>query len=411
MKTIRCLVAPALLCVSLLAQAEDAPPQFITVLEAIGSPLLDEKVRDALKKKLQASLQDPDVLNQMLDALRTRAADSGTNTGALAGALKTLNVRFKAFEAKGSGNTALGLEYSYEKSLKNHELDPSLGHPLSLGFTVRAKGNFAFDPKRNPTDFLDTGASFDLFGSKGGFEPVVNAVGWQKETQRLAQMAADMTVNPAAMSPEQLNASAPWREFEGRVMGQLSTQFFWRAAGNVALESNQDFTRRQYAHGLVASGVIRAWNPNSAWADFNILDWPFAGLRYLTGVDPRFQPSGHALPLVLAGLEHVDPQKNPARLAVEPSKPGYGRWRGEIALKTKVARVGGNDVWAFGSYRVFRELSPSAAIRRAGLANFEYWAAGLELGNGLGVTYSKGKLPFDRKSEQVFDVGYKLNFK
>lgn len=405
--TTRHLLAGAVLCFGVSARAQDASPQFITALEALGSPLLDEKVRDALKKKLQASLTDPDMLNHVLDSLRSRSG----GTGAWAGALKNLNVRFKAFEAKDGADTSLGLEYSYEKALRNHELDAKLGHPLSLSFTIRAKGNIAFDPKRNPADFLDTGASFDLFGSKGGFEPVVDAAEWQKETQRLIQLAADMTTNPAALTPEQLDARPVWRELEGRVMGQLSTQYFWRASGNLALESNQNFTRRQYAYGLIVSGVIRAWNPKSAWADFNVFDWPFAGLRYLTGVDPRFQPSGHALPLVLAGLEQVDPQKNPARLAVEPGKSGYGRWRGEVALKTKVARVGGHDVWAFGSYRIFRELSPSAAIHRAGLANFEYWAAGLELGNGLGVTYSKGKLPFDRRSEQVFDIGYKLNFK
>ncbi|MBI3885140.1 MAG: hypothetical protein HY302_05355 [Opitutae bacterium] len=406
MKTIRLSLAAALLGASLAAAAPEPAPEFTPALEAIKSPLLDEKIRDALKKKLQDGLNDPAVLNQVLDSLRSGAGGSAGNIGALAGALKNLNVRFKAFEAKDGADASLGLEYSYEKSLKHHELDARLGHPLSLSFTLRAKGNIAFDPKRNPADFLDTGASFDLFGSKGGFEPVVESRRWQTELNALTQLASEFTG-----TPEELDASPVWKEIESRVNAQLSTQYFWRASGNFSLESNQDFTQRQYAYGLLVSGVIRAWNPKSAWADFNLFDWPFAGLRYLTGADSSFQPSGHALPLVLVGLEQVDPQKNAGRLALDPDDSKYGRWRGELAMKTKVARIGGKDVWAFGSYRVFREISPSAAIRNAGLARSEYWAVGVEMENGLGFTYSKGRLPFDRKSEQVFDLGYKFNLK
>jgi hypothetical protein len=80
-------------------------------------------------------------------------------------------------------------------------------------------------------------------------------------------------------------------------------------------------------------------------------------------------------------------------------------------MKTKAARVSGKDLWFFVSYRRFSEISAPAALRTAKLDQFEYWVLGLELENGLSVTYSKGKLPLDRKSDQVFDIGYKLNFK
>lgn len=404
MKTIRRFLATVLLGAALSATAQDTP-EFTAAVEALASPTLGENIRHTLKKKLQDKLNDPDVLNQVLDSLRSRADGAAGNIGVLASALKDLNVRFKAFETKDGADTSLGLEYSYEKSIKNRELDAKLGHPLSLSFTVRAKGNIAFDPKRNPADFLDTGASLDLFGSKGGFEPVVESSAWQKELDHLLDLSGQFTG-----TPDELDASPVWKEIVSRVDAQLSTQYFWRASGNFSLESNQDFTKRQYAYGLVMSGVIRAWNPKSAWADFNVFDWPFAGLRYLTGADSSIQPSGHALPLVLVGLEQVDPSKNTDRRAIDPDDSKYGRWRGEIAMKTRVARVGGQDVWAYGSYRVFREVSPSAAIRAAGLANFEYWAVGLEMTNGLGITYSKGKLPLDRKSDQVFEIGYKFNF-
>lgn len=381
---------------------ERAPLDLVPLLEQIASAPLDPN----LKKALAGEIKDPDTLNQLLDALRAKPADAAGNLGGLGGLLSTLNVRFKAFQIKDTTDTSLGLEYSFERTVKSRELRTALADPLSLSFSVHAKGNVAFNSSVNPADFLDSGLSFDVFGSKGGFEPVIDGAAWSERLQQLLRDAGQFEG-----TPEELDRLPAWREFTTMLESQLSTQYFWRVSGHASLESNQDFSRKQYAYGLLATGVIRAWNPKSAWADFNLFDWPFAGLRYLTGADDRFQPSGRALPLLLVGLEQIDPAKNSDRLALEPDGAKYGRWRGELAMKTKIARVGGSDVWAFGSYRVFREISPSPAIRAAGLDRFEYWAVGLEMENGLGVTYSKGKLPLDRKSEQVFDIGYKLNFK
>lgn len=396
----RLLLALALACAPLTTPAQDA-----AALKDLVTLLKDAPLEDVVKKAIAKELKDPDRLNGLLDSLRARSTDSAGNIHGLAGVLSNLNVRFKAFEAKNGGDSSLGIEYSYERSLKEHELDRRVGHPMSLSFTVHAKGNIAFDPKRNPDDFLDTGASFDVFGSKGGFAPVADAAEWQAHVQELISTASQFTG-----TAEELDASPVWREIESQVGSRLRTQYFWRASGNFSYESNQDFTKRQYAYGFLASAVVRAWNPESAWTEFNVFDWPFAGLRYLTGADATFSPSGRALPVVVVGLEQVDPAKNTDRLAVDPDDSTFARWRGELSMKTKVARVGGQDVWAYGSYRLFREISPSTAIRAAGLANFEYWAVGLEMTNGLGITYSKGKLPLDRKSDQVFEIGYKFNF-
>lgn len=410
MKTMKSLLSSLLLVtvfgLATLSGAEQSDPKLESILSLLEKDtLLDETVKKALTK----DLKDPDVLNELLGGLlRSKAAGPAGNLSVLAGVLSSLNVKFKAFQTKDSTEASLGLTYSIERSLKNHALDDTVGYPMSLSFTFHAKGNIAFKKSLNPDDFLDTGASFDLFASKGGFEPLVNGDPdvWAAEVQALNLEAANFKG-----TPEELDASPVWQKIESMVGARLSTQYFWRASGNFSLESNQDFTKKQYAYGLLLSGVIRAWNPKSAWADFNVLDWPFATLRYLTGADPEIRPSGRALPVVLVALEQIDPQKNADRLAVDADNSKYGRWRGEIGMKTKLARISGQDVWAFGSYRVFQELSPSSAIRAAGLHRFEYWAVGVEMENGLGFTYSKGKMPFDRKEEQVFDIGYKFNFK
>lgn len=354
------------------------------------------------KQALADTLNDPDTLNQALDALKNPAFGGGGK--GLGGILSALNVRFKAFDTKDSaGGSALGLTYAYDKAMMAHELDASAGHPLSLTFNVHAKGDIAFDAKKNPNDFLDTGASFDVFGSHGGFEPVADAAAWAARAQELIVASAKFTG-----TAEALDRSPEWTEFQRLVQQRLSTQYFWRASGNFSLESNQDFTSRQMAYGLQLGGVIRAWNDESGWAQFNVLDWPFAALRYLSGAEPAFHSSGRALPLVLAGIDQVNPAQNEARLAVDPDKSSYGRARGEVSFKTRVARLNGKDLWFVANYRVYAEFSPSAAIRAAKLDRFDSVALGLEFENGLGVTYSTGKLPLDQAANRVFDIGYRL---
>ena len=78
------------------------------------------------------------------------------------------------------------------------------------------------------------------------------------------------------------------------------------------------------------------------------------------------------------------------------------------ARETRVARLNGKDLWFVANYRHYSEVSPSAVIRSAQLDRFEYVALGLEFENGLGVTYSTGKLPLDRAADRVFDIGYRL---
>jgi len=383
-------------------QSGDNRSMLLTLLK--NDQILDENVKQVLTK----DLKDPDVLNEVLAGLKSKSLGPAGNLSGLAGVLSSLKVKFKAFETKGSSDTSLGVTYSLERSLKEHELDASVGYPISLSFTVHAKGNVAFDKSLNPDDFLDTGLSFDVFASKGGFEPLVDkdADAWAAQVQALNLEAAKFKG-----TPEELDASPVWHKIDSMVGARLSTQYFWRASGNFSLESNQDFTKKQYAYGLLVSGVIRAWNEQSAWAQFNVFDWPFASLRYLTGADDTFRPSGRALPIALVGLEQIDPAKNADRLAVDPDPAKFARWRFELSMKTKVARVASKDLWFAASYRRFNEASPSAAIKAASLDRFEYWALSLELENGLGITYSKGKLPLDRKTDQVFDIGYKVNFK
>lgn len=395
----RILIFFLLLAVDLSAAQAPASSAVETVAGLLSKP---GSVLDATQKKaLLNTLKDPDVLNEALEFYLDSAAGKGA-----AGLLKNLNVRFKAFEAEGANTeSSLGLEYSFEKSLKDHDLDETVGYPMSLSFAVHAKGNVAFESSRNPNDFLDTGASFDLFASKGGFLPTANPDEWAVATQAAIRELATFEGSEA-----ELDNSPQWKAFMASLSPRLSTQYFWRLTGNYSLESNQDFTKRQHAYGFHASGVIRAWNENSAWAKFNILDWPFAAVRTVLHSASATGASGRALPLLLVGLDQVDPKENADRLKVDPDTSSYARWRGEASMKSLVAKIGEQDVWVTANYRFYTESSPSAAIRAANLHRFEYFAIGLALENGISFSYSTGKLPLDREGDKVFDVGFKMKF-
>ena len=79
-------------------------------------------------------------------------------------------------------------------------------------------------------------------------------------------------------------------------------------------------------------------------------------------------------------------------------------------MKTHVAKVMSQDIWFIADYRIYDEIAPSASIRAAHLNRFEYFSMGFEMKNGASFSYTTGKLPLDRKSDQVFDIGYKFKF-
>ena len=191
-------------------QSGDNRSMLLTLLK--NDQILDENVKQVLTK----DLKDPDVLNEVLAGLKSKSLGPAGNLSGLAGVLSALNVKFKAFETKGSSDTSLGVTYSLERSLKEHELDASVGYPMSLSFTVHAKGNVAFDKSLNPDDFLDTGLSFDVFASKGGFEPLVDkdADAWAAQVQALNLEAAKFKG-----TPEELDASPVWHKIDSMVGG------------------------------------------------------------------------------------------------------------------------------------------------------------------------------------------------
>jgi hypothetical protein len=91
----------------LLAMSAPAAPAAETDAAASARALIETlALAPGARQALRASLDDPDTLNQALDALKEPAF--GRDGKGLGGILSALNVRFKAFDTQGvAGGSAL----------------------------------------------------------------------------------------------------------------------------------------------------------------------------------------------------------------------------------------------------------------------------------------------------------------
>lgn len=406
--------AALLFCPLILANAAAATAPTGETNTPVGDLDLMSGPGHSFGEMANSALHSPDTYNALVGALRNQIV--GDNTNAYLQLIKDFNINFKVFDADSAGGEAgLGFDYSFDRSVVGRTINPDKDNPLGLSFAVHAKGNVAFDQKKNPDDFLDSGASIHLFQSVGGWEPTVRQQlisktrpdGTTFETTEAQELINGLDLS---LTEDQRSKDEQWRKFFDFIDQRSRLQIFWDVAGNFSLESNQDFSRKQMAYGLKLGGLVRAWNPNSPWARWNVLDYPFAAIRYLTRTDENWSPSGQALPSCVVGVDLVDPLNDSVRFAVDPDKSAYPRFRAEVAFKTQVLRWKEDHIWLALSYRHFQEIGASAAISNAHLDQTDYFAATLDLIYGFNVSYSTGRLPLDLESDRVFALGWKLNF-
>jgi hypothetical protein len=322
--------------------------------------------------------------------------------------LRDVNFKFKAFEADAADDAALGFSYDYQKSVQSHALACSAkACAQGLDLSLSAVGNVAFDSERNPNDFLETALSFAFFRSVGGVSQLSDRAFTQVQQLRAAFVAAKTADSEEAII----------RQLQELVRPALTDQFYWEAASDISLESDQNFDRKQLVYGVHALLEVKGWSDDSAFAKFNLLDYPFAALRAFTGYESCsgggsacFVPRGTSLPTVLVGIARVSPQDNDPRALVGEAAD-FDRLRIEASFRTPIARAGEDRLYISANYRYYKELDASAAVRSLGLDSFDYYTVVLGGSEGVYVSYTEGKLPLDVISDRVFELGYQFNLR
>jgi hypothetical protein len=350
------------------------------------------------------ALGDQDVLNSLAQPLMQRVLQTA-HTNALLGFINDWNLRPKFFHAPdgASDDAVLGLEYHYQKSIANRVFDESWKNPMGISLAFEAQGDVAVEAKKNPNNLLETSAQLHLFQGIGGIDPTYsNSDAARAEFQReLMQNIQDKEF--ASGRGHAYNAMAR------KLTEHMTPQLFWDLAGHATLEADQQFHDKQWAYGGKLSFAFRDWRARSTAGWFNVFDYPFAAIRWIVEKED-FQPSGRVFPSVVLGLDLVDGSDNDTRTAIDPDTDAFPRGRAELAFKTRALRWQERPLYFSAAYRYFQEFSASSAIKAADLDRSEYFVMRMDLPYRFNLSYATGKLPLDQDNDQVYAIGWALNF-
>jgi len=351
---------------------------------------------EAIKDFLNKNIDDPKLYNDAWDTFLNYLSSKDSTAWNL---LKDLNVVFQTFQSTTSNASALGFSYDFSYSYnKFFKTDKSR---TSNSFNFKAKGNVSFNRDVNPNDFLDTSLDYAFTKFYGGVVKQTDTATFSKLNDIENKLA--LLSNPNGTEAQKL-----WEEYYSYL--KYTDQYYISFSPELSLESNQNFTNKQFVYsGNLALGV-KSWDKNSTLSSLNIFDYPFALIRWLTGTDSKFQPYGSTFPSFLAGINFVNPISDFNRQAITGNTDGYERLNLESSFRTFVAKVEGENIFFNANLRYYKELGASNAIKAADLDEFFYFVGALQSSSGFYVSYARGTLPFDVQSDEVYAVGFHYKF-
>lgn len=355
---------------------------------------LDPKDAESLSiTAIKEIFSKPDLLNDLFSKNLTLLEKKSSTPYKF---IRELNLKPKTFQAD-SFPVSLGFEYNYENSwTKNKKRGKSL---FLQNYDLSFNGDVAFKKKQNPNSFLESSFSYD-----GAFM-------WGGQPMKIDDATSDKIEEIEDSILERRLRKEPYLDLYQKVNSLITVtdQFYLGVKGKFAFESNQDFTKRQFSPGILIGFGAKGWNKNEALRYLNILDYPFAVIRLLTGTDATFNVYGATFPSFLFGLDYVIPDNDTVRKNLIGNKDPFSRLRFEIGFKTRVARIGKEVIHFSSSFRWYKELNAANAIKINNLDRSTFFVASLESYTGLFVSYTTGKLPFDRKNDQVYALGFRYD--
>ena len=108
---------------------------------------------------------------------------------------------------------------------------------------------------------------------------------------------------------------------------------------------------------------------------------------------------------VRVGFGRVEPKEDAARTTAlgGAALDAFNRWNLEAYYNYP---LGGRLTSVEFQYRHFQEVSPPAAVDAAGIDRHRLGTIRLNIKGDLFVAYSKGSLPFDKKSDRAVTLGW-----
>jgi predicted DNA-binding protein YlxM (UPF0122 family) len=361
------------------------------IAKQLNTDIKDSTVHILLNRIYDKVLKNPETLNFVLKQTYDKIKKNNF--------LKDLDIKFKTFQA--DTVSGLGLAYNYSGRIITYYIDSASASGSGLNISAAANGNISFIKRINPDNFLKTGAVINYFNSQGGAVAVTNEM--SDSLTRIQMMLSYYN------DIDSLNNSPLWKNYIELVSTYLTTQFFFDLSLRANLESSQDFSSKNYVYSGSIGIDIKAWDQNSAAARFNIFDWPFALIRYLSAADNAFSPSGAAIPTVLISADYVDPAGDRERKVFQRTEK-YFRYGIEAGFKTLITEAAENRIFFSAGIRYYKEPGADEVIRNAGLDEPFYFSTALSLQSGMFISYSTGRLPYDLHSDDVYSIGFSYGF-
>lgn len=347
--------------------------------------------KNEIKERIDSLSKNPENWNKLIEIAVKLVTKNDSPYGEW---LNNLNLEFKTFQNQDSTKSSLGIAYDFklEKARIKEKKDIRNGKSISL----ENKGNVAFNKIVNPYDFLNTKLALNIFHTGGGVTVT--------ETGNDLLYYADLKQKLFKIKKDEIQNSQEWKELNEKFV--LKNSWIIKYDLNAGLESNQDFSKTQNTFGLRFGTGLKSWDKNNIASKLNIIDYPFELIRRITGYDGNIHP-GITIPSLLVGFDYVNPLNDTIRENIEGELKPFPRINLEIGFRTVLTEVSNQTLYFNSSFKYFKELGASSNIQNNNYSDFSYFTASLTTTSGLYVSYSYGKLPFDRQNDAVYEIGFK----
>lgn len=143
------------------------------------------------------------------------------------------------------------------------------------------------------------------------------------------------------------------------------------------------------------------------------------GRQFVFGAKARFGRSDNLLNfkdlfVIAIGYGRVDPSQDSDREAVlTGTLDDYDRAELEAHWQVNIGGVGPESFKLSSfevNYRYFQEIDAESVIKDADLDDYRLLTFLLRVNKDWSVAYSSGELPFNRRDDRIFKVGYTFNF-
>ena len=361
--------------------------------EKLGAlPLAVEETK--YKSLANLVLNDPRIYNGIWNKVYNSIRDKKDQP-----LLKNLKIDFKTFTASDSSKASLGFSYAWDYEInKKKQEDYERSEFIAK---LNLAGNVAFRKALNPQDFqsakLEIGAN-GFFGGTVKKQPAAIIAELNKINQQLAEI-----------EDENVLASSPlWGKLT-QSMG-ISNQYHYNFSAVGGWEGSQDFSRSQVTGGAQLRFSAKSYSDKNPLSMLNLFDYPFTLIRYMTGTDKTLGAYGATLPVITLGIDLVKPTRDTLRKKITGETKQYARFRFEAGFRTLLAEVGNTTFHFNAAYRFFTELNAPVPVKLAGLHRSSFFTCSVTGADTYFISYSYGRLPFDRSDNAIYEMGFRFKF-